>query len=213
MLEAAREKLVDLVLEMDGYSWTIAADSISGDVTSIDLEVKTGTDNVPADVVSTIENAIETRQISLTHDGVFGFVATLTLPLESEHEGMYGNLFYYNEETKALEFMNAGLIDEEGNVSLTFNHASEYVIAIGEDMTAAYEVAAEDEAVVDENAEKQEETTDVAVNNQDAFDMGTDAAAEIVADKSLDIMLIALIVILVLAAACGIGFLAVKKRK
>lgn len=213
MLEAAREKLVDLVLEMDGYSWTIAADSISGDVTSIDLEVKTGTDNVPADVVSTIENAIETRQISLTHDGAFGFVATLTLPLESEHEGMYGNLFYYNEETKALEFMNAGLIDEEGNVSLTFNHASEYVIAIGEDMTAAYEVATEDEAVVDENAEKQEETTDVAVNNQDAFDMGTDAAAEIVADKSLDIMLIALIVILVLAAVCGIGFLAVKKRK
>ena len=213
MLEAAREKLVDLVLEMDGYSWTIAADSISGDVTSIDLEVKTGTDNVPADVVSTIENATETRQISLTHDGAFGFAATLTLPLESEHEGMYGNLFYYNEETKALEFMNAGLIDEEGNVSLTFNHASEYVIAIGEDMTAAYEVAAEDDAVVDENAEKQEETTDVAVNNQDAFDMGTDAAAEIVADKSLDIMLIALIVILVLAAACGIGFLAVKKRK
>ena len=213
MLEAAREKLVDLVLEMDGYSWTIAADSISGDVTSIDLEVKTGTDNVPADVVSTIENATETRQISLTHDGAFGFVATLTLPLESEHEGMYGNLFYYNEETKVLEFMNAGLIDEEGNVSLTFNHASEYVIAIGEDMTAAYEVAAEDDAVVDENAEKQEETTDVAVNNQDAFDMGTDAAAEIVADKSLDIMLIALIVILVLAAACGIGFLAVKKRK
>ena len=213
MLEAAREKLVDLVLEMDGYSWTIAADSISGNVTSIDLEVKTGTDNVPADVVSTIENATETRQISLTHDGAFGFVATLTLPLESEHEGMYGNLFYYNEETKALEFMNAGLIDEEGNVSLTFNHASEYVIAIGEDMTAAYEVAAEDEAVVDENAEKQEETTDVAVNNQDAFDMGTDAAAEIVADKSLDIMLIALIVILVLAAACGIGFVAVKKRK
>lgn len=213
MLEAAKEKLVDLVLKMDGYSWTIAADSISGDVTSIDLEVKTGTDNVPADVVSTIENAIETRQISLTHDGAFGFVATLTLPLESEHEGMYGNLFYYNEETKALEFMNAGLIDEEGNVSLTFNHASEYVIAIGEDMTAAYEVAAEDEAVVDENAEKQEETTDVAVNNQDAFDMGTDAAAEIVADKSLDIMLIALIVILVLAAGCGIGFLAVKKRK
>lgn len=213
MLEAAKEKLVDLVLKMDGYSWTIAADSISGDVTSIDLEVKTGTDNVPADVVSTIENATETRQISLTHDGAFGFVATLTLPLESEHEGMYGNLFYYNEETKALEFMNAGLIDEEGNVSLTFNHASEYVIAIGEDMTAAYEVATEDEAVVDENAEKQEETTDVAVNNQDAFDMGTDAAAEIVADKSLDIMLIALIVILVLAAACGIGFLAVKKRK
>ena len=213
MLEAAREKLVDLVLEMDGYSWTIAADSISDDVTSIDLEVKTGTDNVPADVVSTIENATETRQISLTHDGAFGFVATLTLPLESEHEGMYGNLFYYNEETKALEFMNAGLIDEEGNVSLTFNHASEYVIAIGEDMTAAYEVAAEDDAVVDENAEKQEETTDVAVNNQDAFDMGTDAAAEIVADKSLDIMLIALIVILVLVAACGIGFLAVKKRK
>lgn len=213
MLEAAKEKLVDLVLEMDGYSWTIAADSISGDVTSIDLEVKTGTDNVPADVVSTIENATETRQISLTHDGAFGFAATLTLPLESEHEGMYGNLFYYNEETKALEFMNAGLIDEEGNVSLTFNHASEYVIAIGEDMTAAYEVATEDEAVVDENAEKQEETTDVAVNNQDAFDMGTDAAAEIVADKSLDIMLIALIVILVLAAACGIGFLAVKKRK
>ena len=210
MLEAAKEKLVDLVLKMDGYSWTIAADSISGDVTSIDLEVKTGTDNVPADVVSTIENATQTRQISLTLDGAFGFVATLTLPLESEHEGMYGNLFYYNEETKALEFMNAGLIDEEGNVSLTFNHASEYVIAIGEDMTAAYEVATEDEAVVDENAEKQEETTDVAVNNQDAFDMGTDAAAEIVADKSFDIMLI---VILVLAAACGIGFLAVKKRK
>lgn len=75
-------------------------------------------------------------QLSLTHNGDFGFEATLTVDVGKENVDKFGNLYYYDSDGK-LVFMNAGKISADGSVDLTFSHASDYVIVIGENQTPA----------------------------------------------------------------------------
>lgn len=133
ILEAAKGKDVDVVLEMEGgYSWTINGNDITdADLKEINLEVKLDAEEIPADKVKDLAGDKVTKQISLTHDGEFGFAATLTVNLGADNKGKFGNLYYYNKDGE-LEFMNAGSIDENGNVQLGFTHASDYVIVVDE---------------------------------------------------------------------------------
>ena len=71
-------------------------------------------------------------QLSLTHNGPFGFRADLTLNLGSEYHGRTGNLYYYDSSGK-LVFRNAGVIGTDGQISLSFSHASDYVVIIDAD--------------------------------------------------------------------------------
>ncbi len=132
LLAEVKGKDVDLVLDMGAYTWTINGKDIKAkDLKDINLEVALDTKAIPSKLVSDLAGGQETRQLSLTYEGDFGFSASLTLPLGKEYQGSYGNLYYY-DSTGKLVFMNAGKIDENGNVSLTFSHASDYVIVIGE---------------------------------------------------------------------------------
>ena len=49
--------------------------------------------------------------------------------LGSQHSGSKGNLYYY-DSTGKLIFRGAGEIGADGNISLSFSHASEYVVII-----------------------------------------------------------------------------------
>lgn len=135
VLEAAKGKDVDVVLQMDGYSWTINGKDITAKtLEDIDLKVTLNTDNIPEKTVKDLANGKKTIQLSVAHNGEFGFTATLTLSLGKEYQGKYGNLYYYNNGK--LEFVSAGKIDTDGNVDLKFKHASDYVIVI-DDKSAA----------------------------------------------------------------------------
>lgn len=130
VLEAIQGKPVDIVLELDGYCWSIDGSEVfASELTDIDLEVKIGTNAVPSSLVASIAEGKPTTQLSLTHNGNFGFRADLILNLGSENSGGAGNLYYYDSEGK-LKFMNAGQIGEDGTVSLSFSHASDYVVVI-----------------------------------------------------------------------------------
>ncbi len=130
VLEAIQGKPVDIVLELDGYSWSIGGDEVfASNLTDIDLEVKIGTDVVPSSLVASIAEGKPTTQLSLTHNGDFGFRADLILNLGSINSGGTGSLYYYDSDGK-LKFMNAGPIGEDGTTSLSFSHASEYVVVI-----------------------------------------------------------------------------------
>ncbi len=132
ILEVAKGKNVDVVLDMGAYKWTINGNNINGtELKDINLEVTLNTKNIPESTVEALAEGKETRQLSLTHNGDFGFKAELTVNLDKKNEGKYGNLYYYNKDNK-LEFMNAGKIDKDGNVGLDFNHASEYVVIISD---------------------------------------------------------------------------------
>lgn len=138
ILEAAKGKDVNIVLDMGGYSWTINGKDIkAGNLKDIDLKVNFDTKVVPDSVVSAVAGNNPTKQISLAYNGDFGFKANLSFNIGSEYQGKYGNLFYYDSNGK-LVFMNAGKISGDGTVSLEFSHASDYVIVISEEnMTPA----------------------------------------------------------------------------
>ena len=82
------------------------------------------------------------RQISLVHEGDFGFKAKLSVNVGNEHAGKYGNLYYHDSAGK-LVFIDAGKISSSGNVSLTFSHASDYMIVMSEQQMSQSDVPQE----------------------------------------------------------------------
>ena len=132
ILEAAKGKDVDVVLKMNGYSWTInGKDILSSNLKDIDLAVTTNTNNIPGNVISSLAGNNPVQQLSLAYSGDFGFKADLTLNVGANYAGKYGNLYYY-DSTGRMVFMNAGAIGADGNVTLGFSHASEYAIVISD---------------------------------------------------------------------------------
>ena len=130
VLEAAQGKDVEIKLDMGGYTWTInGKDILAEDLKDINLEVKQNSNAIPNKVIQSLAGNNPTQQLSLTHNGDFGFKASLTINVGSQYHGQYGNLFYYDSDGKVV-FINAGMIDEDGNVTLTFSHASDYVIVM-----------------------------------------------------------------------------------
>ena len=149
VLKAIQGKPVDIVLDMGGYQWSISgADVLAAELRDIDLEVQIGTDAIPSAVVESIAGGKPATQLSLTHNGDFGFRAELTLSLGSENGGGTGSLYYY-DSTGKLKFMDAGQIGEDGKVSLSFSHASNYVVVVQKNMPPK----GEDEGNKEENGD------------------------------------------------------------
>ena len=82
-----------------------------------------------------------TVQITLAHDGEFGFTMTLSAPLGEENAGYWANLYHYDEEAEKLNFEAAAEIDEDGNVKIPFTHASQYAIVIDDHSHATVPVS------------------------------------------------------------------------
>ncbi len=137
ILEAAKGKDIDVVLDMGTYAWTINGKDIkSASLKDVDLKVNFDTNAVPENLISSLAGSNPTKQISLAYNGDFGFTASLSFNIGSQYQGKYGNLYYYDSNGK-LVFMNAGKITEDGTVSLKFSHASDYVVVINEKSMAA----------------------------------------------------------------------------
>ena len=134
VIDSIKGKDTTLVLDMgNGLSWKINGKEISDAAGDIDFGVTIGADagkSIPVDVINNVTGERYSMNLSLAYDGEFGFTATLTVNMESKNSGMYANLFYYNEQTGKLEFVSAGQIDSDGNVELSFTHASDYTIVV-----------------------------------------------------------------------------------
>lgn len=143
MLGAAKGKDVDIQLNLGGYSWTInGRDIMASDLSDINLEVKQNTGAIPNRVIQSMAGDNPVQQLSLTHNGNFGFRASLTINVGSENSGKYGNLYYY-DSTGKMVFMNAGVIDANGNVTLSFSHASEYLVVVNDTRMSDADVPAD----------------------------------------------------------------------
>lgn len=130
VIEAIRGRNIDLILQMNGYTWTINGNTVlSTNLTDVNLEVTRNTSYIPNAVITELAGTNPVEQISLTHDGDFGFAAVLTLNMGDQNAGKKGNLYYHDSAGKMV-FIDAGMIEERGNVSLAFSHASNYAIVI-----------------------------------------------------------------------------------
>ena len=125
-------KDVTVVIDLgNGISWSINGKTVTSDkVADIDFSLKKDTNAVPADTVKKVADGKTAVQFSLAHDGNFGFDAVLSIDLDKKNAGLYANLFYYNPTSKALEFVEAAKIAEDGTAALAFKHASDYVIVL-----------------------------------------------------------------------------------
>ena len=134
VIDSIKGKNTTLVLDMgNGLSWKIFGKDITGAAGDIDFGVTVGADagkSIPVDVINNVTGERYSINLTLAYDGEFGFTAILTINMESKNEGLYANLFYYNEQTGELEFVSAGQIDADGNVELVFTHASDYTIVV-----------------------------------------------------------------------------------
>ncbi len=124
---------VTVVFDMgDGITWSVNGKDVTAG-TDIDFSVKADTGNIPVDVINNITGERYSIQISLAHNGEFGFTAVLSINLGSDNAGQKAALYYYNGGV--LELMCESEISADGTARLTFTHASDYLIVIGESKT------------------------------------------------------------------------------
>ena len=103
---------------------------MDADLSDLNLSVSMNTSGIPVDVINAITGEATSVQITLAHDGDFGFALTLSAPLGEENAGYWANLYHYNEDGERMEFETAALIDDDGTVKLRLTHASQYAIVI-----------------------------------------------------------------------------------
>lgn len=132
VLDTIKGRDITLVFDMGGdISWSVDGRDIKSDITSdIDFSVKANTENIPVDVINNITGERYSIQISLAHNGEFGFTAVLSIDLGSDNAGEKADLYYYNGG--ALELICESEISADGTARFTFTHASDYLIVIGE---------------------------------------------------------------------------------
>lgn len=135
VFEAVAGKDVTLELDMGGgVKWEINGQDIPTDLDFIDLDlgVSLNTSDIPVNVINMVTGEKSTVQLSLAHDGEFGFTLTLTAPVGTENKGLWANLYHYNTTKKQMLFETSAQVDSSGNVALKFTHASEYAIVLDE---------------------------------------------------------------------------------
>lgn len=125
----------DITLEIDagdGVLWTVNGLDIPEDTRlhDLDLDVDLGDSDIPATVLNAVTGEISTVQLSLAHDGEFGFTMTLSAPLGRDNADYWANLYWYNERTEELEFQQAARIADDGMAEFALDHASDYAIVI-----------------------------------------------------------------------------------
>ena len=133
-LQMAKEQNIDIRLDMGDYvTWGIDIDSVDMDAfTEVDMGVILGTDRVPRELIAEILNGNKYIEITLAHDGAFDFEPILNVALNPENSGRYANLFYFDPEISALEFLCDSIIDANGIASFKMDHASVYVIIVSD---------------------------------------------------------------------------------
>lgn len=168
VFDVIKGKDINIVLDMgSGVTWSVNGKDITADkVKDIDFGVKAGSEannTIPVDVLNRVTGERYSVNLSLSYTGEFGLKAVLTMNVKAENAGLYANLYYYNKQTGALEFICSDKIAADGTARLTFTHASEYTVVIdkksGEENSSTRQAPAtgEDwtEEVIDPKSQRQ----------------------------------------------------------
>ena len=125
-------KDVNVVFKVgENATWVVKGKDIKNKLSkAIDLGVTLGKSNIPSDKIKALAGDNVSIELSLAHDGEFGFTASLRLYVGTQYNGKYANLYYYNEKTGSLEYVKAVKVNADGAVEYEFTHASDYVIVM-----------------------------------------------------------------------------------
>jgi hypothetical protein len=173
VLDSIKDKDITIAFEVNNrIKWNVNGTTITtASVPNIDFGVSYDTNNIPSDVASGIADGRENTQISLAYDGNFGFEAVLTIDVGTSHTGLYANLFYYNPNTRALEYIDANQVAADGTTSLRFSHASDYIIVYASEVMNSGTVS-NDTDITDDDTAKDDSTESPKMGDamQEAYD-------------------------------------------
>ncbi|MBD5141475.1 MAG: hypothetical protein HDT25_08690 [Ruminococcus sp.] len=121
-----------------GAYWEINGSNVT-DAKAVDLGVKVNSNLIPESKVSEFAGDKTTVQLTLRHNGDFGFTGTLCVPVGKANNGKFANLYYYHGGQ--FDFVGSSAISG-GMTKFAFSHASNYLIVIddyayGEDVSSA----------------------------------------------------------------------------
>ena len=135
VLESAAGKNVTLKIKVgDSIFWEIDCRVIPKDASlqDISLKVSMNTQGIPSKVLCGLPGSHTFLQMTLGHDGLFGFPVNLHTNVGRENSGKWANLYYYNEGTGKMEFETAARVTASGDAAFTMTHASQYAIVLDE---------------------------------------------------------------------------------
>ena len=121
------------------------------------------TPELAGDIVKAVVGDKPSLNVSISHDGELGMEAELSVYLGTEYAKAIANLYYFNEESRELEFVSANEIRADGTAKFVFTHASEYVIVIeeAEEEIATEVIVENDTEIVDNTEQPKEESSSV----------------------------------------------------
>lgn len=133
-LQQIKDQKMEVELRVsDQASWFIDGSTIENESPGdINLGVTFGESRIPKERLAILTENEKYVEMSLAHEGEFGFTILLSVKLEDAQPGQYANLFYYNEEEGDFEFMCAAVVSNAGSADFEFSHASDYVIIISD---------------------------------------------------------------------------------
>nr|MCR5410109.1 hypothetical protein [Lachnospiraceae bacterium] len=130
-LKLCKDRDVTYYFEMnDDITWAVNGLSFTDSPKTIDFRVRTDTKNIPSKLVNEVADVYPHTNLTIEHDGEFGFTAILSINVGSDNEGMYANLYYYDEEANSLEFVETAEVDGSGRANFEFLHASDYTVIL-----------------------------------------------------------------------------------
>lgn len=133
ILESAQLQNQTIQVPMGDCQWIIDPSTITGELpASIDLRVALHTTAIPKEQVKSAAAGRPSIQLSLAHDGEFGFSAALTVPVGKDYASQPVTLYYWTAD-QSLQKVATATVKENGTVELSFQHASDYLLVIGEE--------------------------------------------------------------------------------
>lgn len=130
IFDSIKGRDVTITFDMgNGIVWSVNGTSITTEQAGdINFSVRIGTNAIPADMIRNAAGEGYSIQLSLSHEGEFGFTAVLSINLGQENAGCSAMLYYYNPNAGTLELISKERVEEDGTARLTFTHASDYLI-------------------------------------------------------------------------------------
>lgn len=128
---AGRDVTLEISLS-NGVTWSVNGQDIpeNADLTDLDMGVSLNTSTIPVNLINSVTGEAGTVQLTLKHNGEFGFKMMLTAPVGVKNSGLWANLYHYDEDAGKMVYQAAALVDEDGNVALPFDHASQYALVL-----------------------------------------------------------------------------------
>lgn len=131
-IELIKGRDIEIVLEIeDSYSWAINGQDVSSAETKdINLEINQDKGEVPESMLADIASGKDTVELDLEHDGEFGFKADISYNIGSEFSERPATLYYYNESENKMDKVQDVVVNADGKVVISLNHASSYVVVM-----------------------------------------------------------------------------------